>query len=712
MISWSVNYLFLVNAGLLALLAVFPVSRKRTPITWIFCATTGALALWNVCIYLLEERLLLPWVGLVVSAQLISAMVFANGLYYFCSSYPVYRRERSRLVNLVVFAGFALAIVFTHAITEVSVQGGDIVYRDGLGYLVYSLYLSLLGLSALFRLVSAWRHYPEHRARIRYFFIGVATYVVCAIAFNLILPSFGNYDYLMVGRLSATVAPVLFFYAITKHDFLDTTIIISKGAAWAGALACMLALGILLYELTQGGEPWLNLLAMIVAVVVAGFYTQPLQRFLLTSAKRKFIRGWYSTEEVINRLSGRITQEKNREAIFREVARVLDEVFEVEELQVIVAVRDEQQQFSYYRVAGRFQKIRADDPLMEQARQWQGCLRLGQAPALVHERLRALSFQPGHHGIVLPFHSPEYLEGLLILGERSNQIGYSESDLRFFNNLIHYLAPVLYRLTPMEKLERLYLESRQKLHEAEIQLLRAQKIEAIVHATRQCHHEIRTPLNIIRMGIGRIRDLDGLEAYKQIACEEIDHALEIVEETLAITDMDKAEASRFQEVDVNSIIKRCLRVVDRSRYRVQLELSEVSMVLAVSSDLQVVLTNLIHNALEAMPGGGVLTFTTRSNGSDVTLTVEDDGEGIPAMLRSRVWEPYFSGRGSDIGNSNAGRGWGLTIVNRIITEHRGTIRFTSEERVGTRFIITLPAAISSAGIPAANGSAVQPATHA
>jgi signal transduction histidine kinase len=91
-----------------------------------------------------------------------------------------------------------------------------------------------------------------------------------------------------------------------------------------------------------------------------------------------------------------------------------------------------------------------------------------------------------------------------------------------------------------------------------------------------------------------------------------------------------------------------------------------------------------------MPNGGALAFTTRANATDVVITVEDNGEGIPEKLRSKVWEPYFSGRGSDVGNSNAGRGWGLTIVNRIINAHQGTIRFTSEEKVGTRFVITLP----------------------
>ena len=157
-----------------------------------------------------------------------------------------------------------------------------------------------------------------------------------------------------------------------------------------------------------------------------------------------------------------------------------------------------------------------------------------------------------------------------------------------------------------------------------------------------------------------------------------------------MADVDRNAGNRAMDININEVIQRCQRLVDRSRYRVELDLAELPEIPAVFSDIQVVITNLIHNAMEAMPGGGSLAFTSRATPADVVVTVEDDGEGIPETLRSKVWEPYFSGRGSKIGNSNAGRGWGLTIVNRIVTAHQGTIRFTSEEKVGTKFIITLP----------------------
>jgi signal transduction histidine kinase len=693
MIPWSINQLFLANLALMTLLSAFLVWRQRTVNSWLFAGMSMALGVWNGCIYLLEERLFPSWLNGIVSVQMIAALLFINGLYYLCSTYPVYREGRWRLVNLGMLCALVVAIIFTDAITRATLVDGVIVYEDGAGYRIFSAYMALLGLSALFRLACIWRDYPEHRARVRYFFIGIAIYGSCAIPFNLILPSFGNYDYLIVGRLSATVTPVLFFYAITKHDFLDVTVIINSTTAWVGTLALMLLLGLGVSEVTQGNPFW-TWLGMALVIVIAGMFAQPLQRFLLTTAKRKFVRGWYSTEAVIAELAAQLTLEKDRRAIFRAVETTLDRVFEVEQTLVVLAVRGDAGNLAHYKVEDRPMVRLANDSVLIQdlSKQYQ-CRRVNDLDSKAVLALEQMG--PGgwvNGGVILPCHSPEFLEGIIVLGRRSNERSYNDNDLRFFDNLLAFLSPILYRLTPMETLEALYYENKQRLHEAEIQLIRAQKIDAIVHATRQCHHEIRTPLSIISLGISRIKTLEELETFKQVANEEIEHALEIVEETLTIADVSKDDDKSYVELNVNDVIRRCLRLVNTLKYKVSLDLAEVPPVLGYFSDLQVVITNLIHNAVEAMPSGGTLFFFTRATQDAVLINVEDTGGGIPEELKSRVWEPYFSGRATRAGNSTAGRGWGLTIVNRIVTEHGGTIRFVSDQGKGTRFTITLPLA--------------------
>lgn len=685
----SLNHLFWLNAALLLLLGSWQL-RNGGIVSRMFFVTCLGLATWNASNFLIEEQLLPAQIELLGHFQQFGALLFANGLLYLAHTYPRNSIGRWHLPNLLVFVALTAAIFLTDEVSTARIEDGEVRYRDGPGWIVFGLYIITMGLSAIARFVHSYRVLPEARGRMRWFIIGLAIYIPCVLLCNVALPAFGIYDYLIFGRLSATVVPLLMFYAMTKHEFLDAEVIINRQTAWACVLLLLVLAVAVVQQLALVSHLW-HVLGMTLLVLAAALFGHPLQRFLLTTAKRKFVRGWYATEDVFHTLSGRITLEKDRDAIFREVLLVLDEVFELENSLRIVAVRDEREQFSCYRVAGRLHKVDAGDPLILALAGITHSLPLAGAAAEIRQRLRELGFSGSlERAVLLPFHSPEYLEGVLVLGDRSNQQGFSEADLKFFDSLISFIAPVLYRLTPMEKLEQLYNESRRRLHEAEIQLIRAQKVEAIVHATRQCHHEIRTPLNIIRMGIARVRTLEELASYKEVAREEIDHALRVVEETLAVTDVSNRSARPLLPVDINDVVQRSLRLIDRSRYQVVLDLQALPPVPALASDIQVVLINLIHNAMDAMPDGGTLAFATRRLQDAVEVSVEDTGGGIPEELRSRVWEPYVSGKPGEAGNSTAGRGWGLTIVNRIINQHAGTIRFASVENHGTRFIFTLP----------------------
>jgi signal transduction histidine kinase len=688
--TWSVNIIFLANSALLAVLGYLLIANRKTTLTQLFCLATSGLAVWSFCVFLVEERLFTNFLSEIVRVQLLAALVFGNGLYYFCLNYPVHQPNRVHAINLAVLAVIAVLLLFTKQVSHAELVNGEVVFFDGqLGFLLYTVYALALALLMTNQLYRAWKRYPELRGRIKYFIAGFAIFAGCASTFNTVLPLFGNYSFLLVGRLSGTIAALFFFFAVAKHEFLDITVIINKYAAWCITLLLLVGVVFLLDSLA-GNDVEEKMVAAIVSTLIAAVCAQPVQKFLLTTAKRRFVRGWYSTEEIFSQLAKKLTQEKNREAIFKEVAATVDRVMELEDITSIVAVRDKDEKFSYYKAVGTFVRIRPDHPLIRAFHERYEVCQAGEIDKDAIEQAEGVGIVVSKGAIMMPLHSPEGLEGLLILGKKSSGATFTEADIQFFNSLTSFLNPVLYRLTPMETLENYYNQSRAKLHEAEIQLIRAQKIESIVHATRQCHHEIRTPLNIIRLGIGRIKSLEDLENYKKVAREEIDHALEIVDETLAISDISKPLDKKDADININDVVQRCLRLVDQSRYSVMMDLGELPKIKAKFSDIQVVLTNLIHNAMDAMPNGGKLAFSTLANEEFVTITVEDNGEGIADELKARVWEPYFSGKGGAAGNSTAGRGWGLTIVNRIINEHKGSIRFTSEVNVGTRFVINLP----------------------
>ena len=98
-----------------------------------------------------------------------------------------------------------------------------------------------------------------------------------------------------------------------------------------------------------------------------------------------------------------------------------------------------------------------------------------------------------------------------------------------------------------------------------------------------------------------------------------------------------------------------------------------------------VLVGLVDNAIEAVPAGGEVRLEARSDGGQIELSVTDSGPGVPADLRGRVFEPFFTTRA-------AGIGLGLAIARQIVEAHGGTIQVEQSTSGGARFSVTLPAA--------------------
>jgi signal transduction histidine kinase len=95
------------------------------------------------------------------------------------------------------------------------------------------------------------------------------------------------------------------------------------------------------------------------------------------------------------------------------------------------------------------------------------------------------------------------------------------------------------------------------------------------------------------------------------------------------------------------------------------------------------LLNLIQNAQAAMPEGGTITVKTEQKDNNAVISIADTGTGIDEKDLAKIFDPYFT-------TKEQGSGLGLTMVFKIIREHRGDITVDSKERKGTCFTITLP----------------------
>lgn len=149
-------------------------------------------------------------------------------------------------------------------------------------------------------------------------------------------------------------------------------------------------------------------------------------------------------------------------------------------------------------------------------------------------------------------------------------------------------------------------------------------------------------------------------------------------------------------LDLNSLVREALEVTEPKWIReahsrgvpisVETDLKQLPPVRGESAQLREVLTNLILNAVDAMPEGGVLTIRTFSQDESVFVEVRDTGEGMLEEVRNRAFEPFFTTKG------DRGSGLGLSIAYGIICRHGGEIGVSSEPGHGSTFLIRLPAA--------------------
>jgi signal transduction histidine kinase len=147
---------------------------------------------------------------------------------------------------------------------------------------------------------------------------------------------------------------------------------------------------------------------------------------------------------------------------------------------------------------------------------------------------------------------------------------------------------------------------------------------------------------------------------------------------------------RKTRVDLNRLIEeglsffetRCAKADIRVERSLQANLPKI---IADPGQLNQVLVNLVVNAIQAMPHGGTLTVSTRTDDHTVSLVVRDTGIGMATEVLKRIFEPFFTTK-----DVNEGTGLGLSVAHGIVTAHKGTIQVKSRPNQGACFTVRLP----------------------
>jgi two-component system, NtrC family, nitrogen regulation sensor histidine kinase NtrY len=248
-------------------------------------------------------------------------------------------------------------------------------------------------------------------------------------------------------------------------------------------------------------------------------------------------------------------------------------------------------------------------------------------------------------------------------------------------------------------------------------LLKAQKQSAWREVARRVAHEIKNPLTPIALSAERIkRHLergatpdDVSVAVIHTCADTIASAVETVRTLVnEFSALARFPAAQPHPADINVIVQSALAMFDGrlDDMHVITSLGEnLPKAMADPEAMKRAVANLVDNAAEAMHNSLVrevqISTALLAAKDMIEIVVADTGHGITPQMKEKLFLPYFS-------TKRRGTGLGLTIVSRIIEDHRGTIRVEENEPMGSRFIIELPVAVEAANggdIPVIPGTA-------
>ncbi|HWP74853.1 MAG TPA: GAF domain-containing protein, partial [Methylomirabilota bacterium] len=400
--------------------------------------------------------------------------------------------------------------------------------------------------------------------------------------------------------------------------------------------------------------------------------------------------------ELSQTVTGQLDQSGLLDTVYQQIARVLevrsmavvllDE--EHDRLRVVLRVRDgrrcddEEPHFYPRDAAGLSGTVFETGRAVRTTDYAADCARHGVAP------LAAAIGMP--YCLIVPMTAGDRVLGVLSL--RSPDRPFTDADERLIANIAQLAALMLRSARLYEERSRAFGE----LASAQDQLVRTEKLRALGEMASGVAHDFN---NVLASILGRAQLL--LERIQDV---KLRRWLQVIERAA----MDGARTvRRLQDftgirrdqpavaVDLNQVVQQVLEATesmwrqDARRRGVEIEVltdlaERLPQIAGDPAELREAFTNLVLNAVDAMPKGGQLTLRTSVPDGQVMVEVIDTGTGIPEPIRQKIFDPFFTTKGPK------GTGLGLSMAYGILARHSGRITVESEEGRGTTFRLSFP----------------------
>ncbi len=305
---------------------------------------------------------------------------------------------------------------------------------------------------------------------------------------------------------------------------------------------------------------------------------------------------------------------------------------------------------------------------------------------LTDTRIRAL--------VAAPLRFDDEVLGVLTAGRQSPN-GFSNDECEFLRQLSEHVALAVHQSELHASLQRAYNE----LRLSQQTVLQQERLSALGQMASGIAHDINNAISPVTLYLDTLLESESnltprARQYLPIVLRAIDDVSATVSRMREFY-RPRDEQTALAPVDLNELTEQVIELTkarwsDMPQQRgIVIEVvrefqPNLPRVPAVENEIREALTNLVFNAVDAMPLGGRLTLATRTVDDGVELAVADNGVGMDEQTRRKCLEPFFTTKGE------RGTGLGLAMVYGVVRRHAATLNVESAPGEGTRFVLTFP----------------------
>lgn len=291
--------------------------------------------------------------------------------------------------------------------------------------------------------------------------------------------------------------------------------------------------------------------------------------------------------------------------------------------------------------------------------------------------------------ICVPLISRDEPIGVLQVINKKGGKPFSNSDFKLLTGMAQQVAIAMENAKLYQRLKEDFALTTRELKMTQEKLIRSERLTAIGHLVQGVAHEIRNPIMTIGGFAERLKKElgpgDRLQEYADVIMEETNRLEKLVEQVGEFMNVQSASLSSELLVPVaQEVIKKFTPVAKTQGVQIVTEMDGNTPPLEMDApQLIIALSHVMENALESMPDGGTLSLEIHPSNNNALITISDTGLGIPSDQLDSVYDPFVTSK-------PRGAGLGLTMVHRIVMNHGGEIKISSQLDKGTIVVIRLP----------------------